>query len=1033
MNDSPQLLSIFCEARERRSAGERAAYLDEVCGHDAKLRARVEELLGVEPAVGSFLQGDGSEQKLADTDREPLAEGPGTLIGPYKLLEQIGEGGFGVVFMTEQQEPLRRKVALKVLKPGMDSRQVIARFEAERQALALMDHPNIADVFDGGQTATGRPYFVMELVRGIPITDFCDQNQLPVRQRLELFLNVCQAVQHAHHKGIIHRDIKPTNVLVTLQDSAPLVKVIDFGIAKALGQQLTDKTLFTNFAQMVGTPLYMSPEQAALSNVDVDTRSDIYALGVLLYELLTGTTPFEKERLGKAGYDELRRIIREEEPPRPSTRLSTLGQAAATVSMQRQSDPRRLSQLFRGELDWIVMKCLEKDRDRRYESASALAADVRRYLSDEPVLACPPSGLYRFRKFAWRYRVRLAAAGLLAGVVLAGVAGLIVSNVLISREKEEKDLALRQARANAEDAERQRRLAQANLQLARKAVDEVYEQFVGEFNSPSRHDQHLAQRFQQKTLTFYEEFARLQETDPELRFAVARAQVRVAEIHMAFQQFAPAEKALTQAMARLDALEGELASDPARRRELARACERLGYVLVRTQRRDAAQTVLRRAVGLLSPPSADSPADPADRYLLATVHVYLASVLRPDLAAAEAANRAAVGLADRLAADSPAVAYRERQVNAHLELGRTLAARHRYREAEASIRHALDLLGRPTAGWDTRPNSATARLQLAGILEATDRAAEAESACRQAIELLESFVRDVPLNMTSWDTLFLGYDQLARLLEPAGRIGEATDCHRRALDSLGRFVDALPPEEAYEALALNIMASFSGRLRSPGERPDRESLYRGALAAAERLAGKLPSRPGPRSLVAFWHGTLGSVHTARGRSAEAEAAYRQAVAGYQASLDLDPKRAPTLNNLAWLLATCPDAGLRDPPRALELAKRATELAPQYGYLWNTCGVAHYRAGEWDAARVALEKSIALYAGRPESDTLESFSTFFLAMAHARLGNGAEARRWYDRAVRWMEQTQPGDLELRRFRAEAEELLRQQKGSQENGR
>jgi hypothetical protein len=321
--------------------------------------------------------------------------------------------------MAEQQEPVRRKVALKVLKPGMDSRQVVARFEAERQALALMDYPNIAKVLDAGQTETGRPYFVMDLVKGLPITDYCNQGQLTPRERLELFVHVCQAVQHAHQKGIIHRDVKPSNVLVTLHDGAPLVKVIDFGIAKALGQQLTDKTLFTGFAQMIGTPLYMSPEQAALSNVDVDTRSDIYSLGVLLYELLTGTTPFDKERLKEVGYDELRRIIREEEPPRPSTRISTMGQAATIVSAERKSDPKRLSQLFRGELDWIVMKALEKDRNRRYETASAFAADVYRYLHDEPVLACPPSASYRLRKFARRNKTGLVVASLILFFIAA--------------------------------------------------------------------------------------------------------------------------------------------------------------------------------------------------------------------------------------------------------------------------------------------------------------------------------------------------------------------------------------------------------------------------------------------------------------------------------------------------------------------------------------------------------------------------------------------------------------------------------------
>src|SRR5499433_1730678 len=320
----------------------RAAYLDEACGPDAELRSEVESLLHAHDATGGFLEHVPAGPDPTE-DYRPIAERPGTVIGPYKLMEQIGEGGFGLVFVAEQQQPIRRHVALKILKPGMDTRQVIARFEAERQALALMDHANIAHVFDGGETISGRPYFVMELVRGIPITRFCDENHLPVRERLELFLSVCQAVQHAHQKGSIHRDLKPSNVLVTLHDDRPVVKVIDFGIAKATGQQLTDKTLFTNFAQLVGTPLYMSPEQAQMSGLDIDTRTDIYSLGVLLYELLTGTTPFDRERLRTVGYDEMRRIIREEEPPRPSTRLSTLGQAAATVSANRRSEPRRLS------------------------------------------------------------------------------------------------------------------------------------------------------------------------------------------------------------------------------------------------------------------------------------------------------------------------------------------------------------------------------------------------------------------------------------------------------------------------------------------------------------------------------------------------------------------------------------------------------------------------------------------------------------------------------------------------------------------
>jgi serine/threonine protein kinase/Flp pilus assembly protein TadD len=423
---NPEANDIFLKALEIRSPDGRRVYLDEACHDDTGLRVQVEALLAASERAGTFLESPAAD--LMVTIDEPITEGLGTVIGPYKLMEQIGEGGMGLVFVAEQQHPVRRKVALKVIKPGMDTREVIARFEAERQALALMDHPNIAKVHDGGATPSGRPYFVMELVKGVPITQFCDENHLTPRERLELFVAVCQAVQHAHHKGIIHRDVKPSNVLVTSHDGTPVVKVIDFGVAKAIGQQLTDKTVYTGFSQMLGTPLYMSPEQAGMSGLDIDTRTDIYALGVLLYELLTGTTPFDKERLKGASYDEMRRIIREAEPPKPSTRVSTLGQAASTVSVNRQSDPRRLSQLCRGELDWIVMKALEKDRNHRYETASAFAADLQRYLHDEPVLACPPSAGYRLRKFARRNK-RALATGALLGVTLLIAVGAVAGSI----------------------------------------------------------------------------------------------------------------------------------------------------------------------------------------------------------------------------------------------------------------------------------------------------------------------------------------------------------------------------------------------------------------------------------------------------------------------------------------------------------------------------------------------------------------------------------------------------------------------------
>jgi WD40 repeat protein/serine/threonine protein kinase len=450
---------IFLAVLDMADPAERSAYLDQACAGDPALRAQVEQLLKAHQEPGPFMERPASA--LVDTVEESVRERSGTLIGPYRLMEQLGEGGMGLVFVAEQTEPVRRKVALKVLKPGMDTRQVVARFEAERQALALMDHPNIAHVFDGGATPSGRPYFVMELVKGVPITDFCDQHHLTPRQRLELFVSVCAAVQHAHQKGIIHRDLKPSNVLVTLHDTTPVVKVIDFGVAKALGQELTDKTLFTGVAQMLGTPLYMSPEQVGQSGLDIDTRSDIYSLGVLLYELLTGTTPFNKDRFKQAAYDEICRIIREEEPPKPSTRLSDSKDSLPSISAQRQTEPAKLTRLVRGELDWIVMKALEKDRNRRYETANGFAQDVQRYLADEPVQACPPSAWYRFRKFARRNKVTLATATTVAVAVLVALGGLL-SAVKVLADTNER---IQEEQKQTQEALEREKKARASEQL----------------------------------------------------------------------------------------------------------------------------------------------------------------------------------------------------------------------------------------------------------------------------------------------------------------------------------------------------------------------------------------------------------------------------------------------------------------------------------------------------------------------------------------------------------------------------------------
>jgi serine/threonine protein kinase len=458
MNPSQHEETIFEAARILTSSVARKAFLDSACEGDDRLRERLESLLSVEGKAEEFFKAAAPSagnvvRNLSDSEdayefnppenrgeAAPFDDVLGTRIGPYKILQKIGEGGCGNVYLAEQESPLRRRVALKIIKLGMDTKNVIARFEAERQALAMMDHINIARVFDAGATETGRPFFVMELVRGTKITDFCSENNLDTRQRLTLFLKICQAIQHAHQKGVIHRDIKPSNILVTLHDGVPVPKVIDFGIAKAIEVRLTDKTLFTAYEQLVGTPAYMSPEQAELSGLDVDTRSDIYSLGVLLYELLTGKTPFDAKTLLKGGLDEMRRTLREREPQRPSTIVTTLqGIELQALTSQRRVELPKLISLLKGDLDWIVMKSLEKDRTRRYETANGLAMDIQRYLNNEPVAARPPSRVYRFQKLVRRNKGVFAAVG---AVTLALVAGLGVSTVLFFRERAAKQRAV---------------------------------------------------------------------------------------------------------------------------------------------------------------------------------------------------------------------------------------------------------------------------------------------------------------------------------------------------------------------------------------------------------------------------------------------------------------------------------------------------------------------------------------------------------------------------------------------------------------
>jgi len=775
--------ALFKQALLKHSPAERAAWLDEACQGEPALRARLELLLEGHFNAQGFL--DTLPQPRAQTrlvrPAGELTEKPGDRIGRYKLLQEIGEGGCGVVYMAQQEEPVRRRVALKVIKLGMDTKQVIARFEAERQALALMDHPNIAKVLDGGATDTGRPFFVMELVRGTKITDYCDQNNLKTEQRLELFVQVCNAIQHAHQKGIIHRDIKPSNILVTLHDGVPVPKVIDFGIAKATEQRLTDKTLFTALEQCMGTPAYMSPEQAEMSGLDMDTRSDIYSLGVLLYELLTGKTPFEAKDLAVAGLDEMRRIIREQDPVRPSTRLSTLDAAEqTTAARRRQVAAPKLIHLMRGDLDWIVMKALEKDRTRRYETANGLAVDVQRHLQNEPVRARPPSNLYRFQKMVRRNKLAFAAA---AAVTAALVVGLGLSTLLFLKEK-----AVRQ-QVEMEAAKSQ--------QVAQFLKDML--KGVGPSVASGRDTRMLKEILDKTAERIGKDLTNQPAVEAELRTTIG-------EVYVEFGEYPKAETMYREVLAIRRKLFGN------EHREVAASLNNLAIDLQDQGKLAEAETMQREALAM-------------QRKLLGNEHRDVAGSLnnlaidlehQGKLAEAETMQREALAMKRKLLGNE------HRDVAGSLNnLATVLQDQGKLAEAETMQREAL-AMQRKLLG-NEHPAVADSLNNLALVLQYQGKLAEAETMQREALAMRKKLLGNEHPAVA--DSL----NKLAVVLEHQGKLAEAETMQREALAMRRKLLGNEHPDVA---ASLNNLATV---LQDQGKLAEAETMDREALAMRRKL------------------------------------------------------------------------------------------------------------------------------------------------------------------------------------------------------
>jgi tetratricopeptide (TPR) repeat protein len=1015
----PEIEAIFHAARAIRDPERRREYVRQACGGDEARMAHVEALLAAADTPDSLLDRPAGSDPVATID-QPTTESPGTVIGPYKLIEPIDEGGMGAVWMAQQTAPVKRLVAVKLIKAGMDSRQVIARFEAERQALALMDHPNIARVLDGGTTSVGRPYFVMDLVKGVPITRYCDEHHLTPRQRLELFVPVCQAVQHAHQKGIIHRDLKPSNVLVALYDGKPVPKVIDFGVAKAAGQSLTEKTLVTGFGAIVGTLEYMSPEQAEVNQLDIDTRSDIYSLGVLLYELLTGSPPFTRKELEKAGLLEMLRVIREQEPSKPSTKLST-AEGLPTLAANRGTEPAKLTRLVRGELDWIVMKALEKDRNRRYETANGFAMDVQRYLADEAVLACPPSVGYRLWKFMRRNKGPVIAVSVILLCLVAGIIGTSAGLVWAVRERDDKAKALiaeTEARAKAMDS-------------LRDLVDDIVENQMARGTTLSDENK----EFLRKIIKHFEGFAALTADDAESRAIRAEGYFRVGRMHYFLGEMKEAETALADALALYKQLAVEYPNRPEFRRELARSHHILGQLFYKTDRFKEAETGYADALAIQKPLAADFPGRPEFRQELAWSHNNLGNLFKDTgrLKEAEITYADALAIQKPLAADFPGRReFREELARSHNNLGNLLRRTGRAKEAETAYADALAIRKRLAADF---PNQTDFRIGLADTLnnlaELCNQSRDSKTAKARQEEAIAAYRKAIELDPKDATVHY----NLGFVLFEHGNLDEAIDAYHKAIE--------LDPKHAAAYCNLGLALRLKRKLdesiaacRKAIELDSKNANAHNILGMAFEAQGKVDDAIAAYRKAIELDPKFADPHNNLGNALGAQGKFEEAIVHFRQAIDIDPKQVTPRINMARLLATWPEPKLRDPRLAVEHAKEAVELQPKSFMALQVLGWAQYRAGAWRESVETLEKSCKLQAG----GTGYAGQWIVLALAHAKLAtqeglpeqeredHHTEARHRYEQADKQIDswwRARPGDASgqaIWDFRIETRELM-----------